>query len=95
MPILVWIGSWVASKFGGFVAANLLRILLIVGAVVVVLVVLYSVRKGGEAAAQLKELERALQVVQERRNIERRTKEMPDAELDDWLRPPKQRRRSR
>lgn len=95
MPILAWLGGWLATRVGGFVAENAIKLLMIVGAVIAVLSLLFMVRKGGADAAKLQELERALQVVKQRRQIERETKEMPDEELDDWLRPSNRRRRSR
>ena len=63
------------------------------GAIVLtVILILFRVRQDGRNAERIDNLERALENARERRKIDIDTRTLSDDDLDQWLRPPAERR---
>lgn len=78
--VLALLGG-LASRFG----ATALKWLAVV---VAVLGVLFYIRHSGRVAERMDGAAKALEVARGRREIDRSLSELPDPDLDDWLRSP-------
>lgn len=80
-----------------WLASPLLKVgkwLLIVGIVVLAIFGLERyVRGRGKLESKVEGLEGAIKTIETRRRIEQRVKEQPDADTEQWLLPPSQRRK--
>lgn len=84
-----------ATLLGGFAARFGATILKWLAVIVAVLGVLFYVRHSGRVAERMEGAAKALEVARGRREIDRTLSELPDPDLDDWLRAPGNRHKSK
>lgn len=75
-----------ATKYLGTVVGSLVLKLVQYGAIALAVLGLFMyIRKGGADAQKAYELGKAIDIIKDRRKIERDLKSAPDNELDKWL----------